>query len=308
MPTIEQIRFILEIAKRGSVNQAAKNLYISQPYLSKVLKDIEDELNITLFVRKHNGMTPTVQGTIFIEYAEQILQLTHNMKTLQYNQPKENLYLRVGSTYALNMHELFRQFREQHQQKDWQISFVEYPNRKIPEILLSKQIDLGILLINSDDKKDMMNFFANNDLTFQSLSQDKVCVIVGKKNPLFQKDNISLEELVPYNFVATKYMANPEYFLHNQRLKKDPLFFENRHNLYHYISNSQSFSLGLAISNVNDFLLKEKRIKFLHITNFHYTVEIGYLFNQKLKGNEVFQQYILFMQNFFHQLDLHANI
>ena len=47
--TLQQMRYVIEIAERGSMNEAAKNLFMSQPSLSASIKDLEDEINITIF-------------------------------------------------------------------------------------------------------------------------------------------------------------------------------------------------------------------------------------------------------------------
>ena len=49
--TLQQIRYILEIARYGSISKAAQELYLTQPYLSTTLKDLENELHITIFDR-----------------------------------------------------------------------------------------------------------------------------------------------------------------------------------------------------------------------------------------------------------------
>jgi DNA-binding transcriptional LysR family regulator len=71
---IEQLRHITEIAKTGSISQAAGRLFISQSTLSKSVKALETELGAELFRRHHSGVTPTDFGVLFLEKARVILQ------------------------------------------------------------------------------------------------------------------------------------------------------------------------------------------------------------------------------------------
>ena len=75
--TLQQMRYAVEIADCGSINEAAKKLFISQPSLSGTMKDLENELDITLFLRSNRGITITPEGAEFLGYARQILEQYH---------------------------------------------------------------------------------------------------------------------------------------------------------------------------------------------------------------------------------------
>ena len=72
--TLQQLKYVLAVASKGSVNEAAKSLFISQPSLSNAIKELEQELKINIFVRTNRGMTLTNDGFEFIGYARQVIQ------------------------------------------------------------------------------------------------------------------------------------------------------------------------------------------------------------------------------------------
>lgn len=72
---LEQLRYFLTIYESLSLNIAAKQLYISQPALSKSLQTMEQELGTKLFIRNKKGLYPTEAGKIFFESSTSILQL-----------------------------------------------------------------------------------------------------------------------------------------------------------------------------------------------------------------------------------------
>ncbi len=72
--SLQQLRYIIEVAECGSINAASQQLYVSQPTLSTTIKDTEQELGISIFNRTNRGITLTNEGTEFIGYARQILQ------------------------------------------------------------------------------------------------------------------------------------------------------------------------------------------------------------------------------------------
>lgn len=71
---IEQIRQVLSIYQSGSINKAAQNLFLSQPYISNSLKSLERELQQKIFIRSYNGIQLTEFGKIFIQNAQGLLK------------------------------------------------------------------------------------------------------------------------------------------------------------------------------------------------------------------------------------------
>ena len=69
---LKEARYILAIARQGSIGKAAESLFISQPSLSKYLKNLENQLGGPLFYRRDNCYTPTYMGERYLHYAEQI--------------------------------------------------------------------------------------------------------------------------------------------------------------------------------------------------------------------------------------------
>ena len=80
--SLQQLRYIIEVAECGSINAASQQLYVSQPTLSATIKDTEQELGISIFNRTNRGITLTNEGTEFIGYARQILEQFDFLKPL----------------------------------------------------------------------------------------------------------------------------------------------------------------------------------------------------------------------------------
>ena len=77
---IQNLRYLLEIAQRGSVTAAAKVLYLSQPRLSKILAETEQKYGVAIFKRENNGLTPTEAGRKFLKIARDIVEEAEGKK------------------------------------------------------------------------------------------------------------------------------------------------------------------------------------------------------------------------------------
>ena len=71
--TLQQLRYAVTVAETGSMNEAAKKLFISQPSLSGAVKELEADVNLTIFTRSTKGVHPTTEGEEFLGYARQVL-------------------------------------------------------------------------------------------------------------------------------------------------------------------------------------------------------------------------------------------
>ena len=80
--TLLQMRYILEVERCGSITQAAENLYMAQPNLSKSIKELEDTLGFQIFARTSRGVVPTARGREFLVYARGILNQLQAMEAL----------------------------------------------------------------------------------------------------------------------------------------------------------------------------------------------------------------------------------
>ena len=70
--TLQQLVYAVKIADTKSMNKAAAELYVSQPALSSTIRDLEEELNIELFIRTNRGIVITAEGDEFLSYARQM--------------------------------------------------------------------------------------------------------------------------------------------------------------------------------------------------------------------------------------------
>ena len=72
--TLTQLRYVLAVADTHSMNEAARTLFIAQPSLSQAVKDLEEEIGITLFNRSNRGVRITPEGEEFLGYARQVVE------------------------------------------------------------------------------------------------------------------------------------------------------------------------------------------------------------------------------------------
>ena len=75
--TLLQLKYIVTVAKQGSINKAAKELFIAQPSLTAAIKELEQELGITIFSRTNKGVIVSTEGEEFLAMPVQVIEQTN---------------------------------------------------------------------------------------------------------------------------------------------------------------------------------------------------------------------------------------
>ena len=102
--TFQQLTYVVEVAKNGSINKAAKNLFLSQTALSSAIKALERELGIAIFERTARGVTVTSSGREFVGYAVSLVDQKQQIEVL-YN--TNSILPPVPSSFSVSSQRFF---------------------------------------------------------------------------------------------------------------------------------------------------------------------------------------------------------
>ena len=78
--TLQQLQYAVTVASAGTITEAAERLYITQPSLTTAIRELEKEMNLTIFIRSNRGVVVSKEGEVFLGYARQILEQTELLK------------------------------------------------------------------------------------------------------------------------------------------------------------------------------------------------------------------------------------
>ena len=96
--TIQQLKYAITVAEKGSITEASKDLYISQPSLSGAIKEGEKEATLTIFNRRRAGVALATEGMEFWGYARQVVQQMEFLESRYIDNRPKNTFLRIYPT------------------------------------------------------------------------------------------------------------------------------------------------------------------------------------------------------------------
>ena len=151
--TIQQCRYVLAIARAGSMNEAAKKLLVSQASLSAAVRDVEDEFGIRIFDRSNKGVRVTREGAEFVRYARQLVAQVEAMNDRYHSEEKKSVRnFAVTAQHYDFVAEAFVSFMKKFR-TDYNLSLKESRTAQVIEDVITLRSDLGILAYMRDGGK-----------------------------------------------------------------------------------------------------------------------------------------------------------
>lgn len=200
--TLQQLRYVIEVASQGSINEAAKRLFITQPSLSNAIKDLEKELGIEIFQRTNRGINLSQDGVEFLGYARQVVEQAELLETRYLNKkPSRKLFSVSTQHYAFAVNAFVDLLKEK-KLPEYEFTLRETRTYEIIEDVKNLRSEIGILYLNDFNFRVLNKLFKENSLVFTELFQAAPYIFVSCKNPLSKKKYVTLEDLEDYPYLS----------------------------------------------------------------------------------------------------------
>lgn len=210
--TLQQLKYALTIADRGSMNEAAKQLFLSQPSLSETIKELENEIGLDIFLRSNRGIVITPEGEEFLSYAKQVIDQYELLqsKYIEKNIKKKFSVSTQHYTFAVKAFvETVKQIGMEH----YEFAVHETTTASVIENVKNFKSEIGVLYQNDFNEKVLNKMFKENGLEFVELFSCDTFVYIWKGHPLAKQKVISMEELDEYPCLSFDQGKNNSLYL-----------------------------------------------------------------------------------------------
>lgn len=187
------LRHFIAVAEHGSFTLAAQSLNIAQPPLSISIKKLEQELGLTLFLRRGRHVSLTLEGEVLFKHAKQVQQTLEDAQTameelkgLDKGEVRLGVPSMMGSYY---FPEILMAFKSRY--PNLKLTVINAGTRSIRKMLLDGTLDVGVINHYTDSET----------LETDHLLTSNMVAAVGKRHPLANKKSISLKEFFQHELV-----------------------------------------------------------------------------------------------------------
>lgn len=245
---INQIKYVLTVARSASMREAASKLYISQPALSASIRELEDELGILIFERSNKGITLTEAGYEFIAYAKKAVNQYEILEDKYLSKDKDKERFSVSTQhYTFAIHSFANVINRFNPEK-YIFSIHETRTNAVLENVRDMKSEVGVISYSGENEKIMKKLFKEYQLDFYPLMKRETYVYVWKNHKLASAEQVSIEELREYPCVIFDQNDDSNFYLNEEAMGNyefdKVIKSDDRATTLEIIADTGGFSIG----------------------------------------------------------------
>ena len=280
--TLLQLKYVITVASSQTISKAAEELYITQPSLTASIKELENEIGITIFQRTNKGIVLTMEGEEFLSYARQIIGQFQLLEERYLGTAPVRHQFCVSTQHYSFAVEAFVALLKEYGGDTYDFRIRETQTYEIIEDVAKLKSEIGILYLNQFNGTVLRKLFRNHNLHFKQLFIAKPHVFVDIHNPLAQKKAVTLEDLAPYPRLSYEQGDHNAFYFSEEILstlesQKD-IMVSDRATLFNLLIGLNGYTICSGVINEE---LNGKNIVSLPLLVDDY-MEIGYITHKQV--------------------------
>ena len=224
---LQQLRYVVKVAECGSITEASRRLFVSQPSITASIRDLENEMGVHIFERTNKGVIVSEEGETFLGYARQVLDQADLLEGKYKGTSEQVPHFSVSCqhySFAVNAFvDVIREFDAAR----YDFTLREEQTHEIIEDVAHMKSELGILYLSEHNREVIERMLAANELVFEGLFCATPHVFVCSDHPLAVHASVTLEDLEDYPFLSYE-QGSYNSFYYSEELTST---FERRKNI-----------------------------------------------------------------------------
>lgn len=288
--TIQQCKYILKIAECGSLNEAAKQLFVAQSSLSVSVRSLEQELGIKIFERAGSGVYLTEAGAEFVQYARQIAEQS-DLIASRYTGSDHCSHLYISTQHYDFVADIFGKLLKETGESRYRFSLREMKTYDVIRETETAFCDIGIIAIKNNDYNIMERYISSRGLAFTPILKALPHIYLRKEHPAAERSLIKLEEMKDYPYVSYEQGEHSNSFFAEEltsNYSDKQVEISDRASLMNILLASDCYTIGTGIM---PSLLNKGRIVSIPLESDDFYI-IGYILRSDRKISELTETFI----------------
>lgn len=251
--TIQQLKYIIKIVECGSITEAARQLFISQPSLSAAVKELEQEYGIEIFYRTPKGISLSADGTEFLSYARQIIEQTELMEQRYTNKKPARQICSVSTQHYAFAVNAFVNLIASLDAEEYEFTLRETRTYEIIEDVANYRSEVGVLYFSDFNEKVLQKLLRENQLEFTPLFHARPHVFISAAHPLAAAGEVTLGDLEPYPFLTFEQGTYNSFYFSEEILSTEPhlktIHVSDRATLFNLLIGLNGYTICTGVLN-----------------------------------------------------------
>ena len=255
--TLQQLQYAVTVASVGTITEAAERLYITQPSLTTAIRELEKEMNLTIFIRSNRGVAVSKEGEVFLGYARQILEQTELLKEKYTNERQWGRNFCVSTQHYSFAVNAFVELIQKYAGEEYDFNLRETQTYEIIEDVALMKSELGILYLDEENKSVITKTLREKELIFTPLFDAKPHVFISSEHPLAAKKTVDWDDLEPYPYLSFEQGEHNSFYYAEERysrvLRKKNIRVRDRATLFNLLIGLNGYTVcsGVIDENLN---------------------------------------------------------
>lgn len=197
------LKYAVEVANAGSINKAAEKLCVSQPNLSRAIKELEKELSVTIFERTSYGITLTESGEKLVSYGRKILRELDDVENMFTSSSSEKKQFSISVPRASYIGEAIAKFSlAVLPEEEFEIFYKETNASRAIKNILEQNYRLGIIRYAEKYERSYKELLEEKGLVGETVTEFCYNLVMNKNCPMAELDDITFSDLENYVEIA----------------------------------------------------------------------------------------------------------
>ena len=212
--TLQQLRYADAVASYGSVSEAARRIFVTQPTMTEAIHALEEELRVAIFTRSSRGIAVTREGEEFLASARQILDDMSRISEKYTGAAVRRPQFAVSCQHYAFAVEAFMDVVKANGADGYDFTLRETTTSEIIDDVARHRSEIGVIYLSLRNERAISKILRKEELVFEELYRAKPHVFMGSRHPLARrKGPISPEQLDAYPYLTYEQgVENALYF------------------------------------------------------------------------------------------------
>ena len=211
--TLQQLKYADRVAATGSISEAARQVFVTQPTLTEAIRALEEELRVAIFTRSSRGVSVTREGEEFLASARQILDDAARIQEKYTGKAVRRPQFAVSCQHYAFAVEAFMDVVRSCEADRYDFTLRETVTSEIIDDVARHRSEIGILYLSRRNERAITKILHREELSFEELFVAKPHVFLGKRHPLAKKKILKPHELDDYPYLTYEQgLENALYF------------------------------------------------------------------------------------------------
>lgn len=193
--TLQQLKYVIEVADKGSITEAAQSLFISQPSLSAAIRDLETETATKIFLRNSRGILITPEGAEFLGYARQVVQQAALIEDKYIARQAVRQRFSVSTQHYSFTSSAFVELVRAQGGEAYEFILREGKTYDTINDVKTLRSEMGVIYMSSFNEAVISKMLREANLVFSELFSARPHIFIGRNNPLAGKKSVTLHDL-----------------------------------------------------------------------------------------------------------------